>query len=764
MANLKKIFSARHDTTKKNFDIEGFVNELTNSSGVVGGSMAISGDLAKVSVEGFNDISMEQQHACQEIYSSLEEQLEAFGFEAFNNARGEDAARIAENQILAGTLANLGAADEVRYKKALRSMTSVPQSNDPNVITVQPMLDGPAGSMPVLSGSTGLENYNEKSQRDFRVISVAYNLTAARQDAFGEALYPTVVYSPTEGGVTQNLTYAAVMRDVFHEVTGALFDTREVNMVEAFRDPRVLEDASTRLIPIVDEQGKNASVFVDAADVAPYSIELERGGVVKTAPLKVGGSRFDLIGVSNRQQLVGQNLLDVTDTIDPALKLENIYVKTGGADAKVIKFKVERMPTAVFQPSLVSDTRIAQLNFSTEDLVVNADTKAVDGTVNAALEEIANRGWTLRLGVAVSGSVSLSKGDTWINATPVIVEKVFDAEGVALAKSEGDVAALLQALGDLTMIGYDLNARFTNTNRRERGQLVQTRTLQFRYPIPMHSPITLPMSTMDENGPGEVVKTLTVATNIRNSNNAVTRLLNYLAQLREVVSNGYDRPKFGAIEGALSALIRPTYRYAKLDLETAIDSIRSGDRYHDVSSTILNTIKSLLYPAIRDSNIEAAFQTVTGNADERPKFIIATDKEIANYLMTVGDDRALGATLKYDIVSTNNEDFDGKIVVVPTREKPVENDILNFGQFYYVPTIIADLPISRNGQVSREIAAVPFNLHVNNIPFAIEIDVTGLKEVMGKSVYNGLLGSDKGGVDAGTGTGGDAGGDDDTNP
>lgn len=749
MDNLKKLFSDRHDAIKGDFELSEFVASLESAGDVVGGPMTVSRELAaRVSTESFGDLDQESMHACRELYTSLEDTLERLGFESFNAKRGADASRIGENQILAATVANIAAGDEVRYKKALRGMTSAPASNNPNVVNFAPMTEGPHGHMPVLSEGAGLENYNEKSQRDFRVISVAYNLAASRQDAFGEAIYPTVVVNPTEGGVTQNLTYAAVLKDVFHEVTGALFDTREVNMVEAFRDPAVLEDASTKLVPVVDEKGTNADVFVDPGVVAPKSIELDRGGVVKTAPLKVG-HKFDLIGVSNRQQLIAGNLLDVSDTIDPAMRLKSLYVQTGGSTKKVVRFTVERMPTAVFQPSLTNDTRIAQLNFTTEDLVVNGTTKAVDGTTGAELDEIASREWTLRLSVGVSGSVSLSKGDTWINATPVVVEKVLDAEGQALDKSSGDVAALLQALGDLTVVGYDLDSRFTNTNRRERGQLVQTRTLQFRYPVPMHSPITLPMSTMDENGPGDVVKTLTVATNIRNSNNAVTRLLNYLSQLREVTTSGYDRPKFGAVEGALSALIRPTYRHASLDLREVIDSTRSGERWEDVCQAILNTVKSMLFPAYRDSNIEAAYQTVTGNADERPKFIIATDKEIAHYLMMKGDDRTLGAYLKYDIVSTNNERFDGKIVVIPTRENPVENDILNFGQFYYVPTIVADLPISRNGQVSREIAAVPFNLHVNNIPFAIEIDVTGLRDVMGTSVFLNKLGAEEGGADAG---------------
>lgn len=736
MSKLKTIFETRADTTRQNFDIGEFVDTLGRAGQTVDSPMAIDTKLAMVvSSESFDALSQEQTHGLRDVYSNMRDQLVQLGFESFNVRRGEDAHRVGDNQILAATLANLGAADEVRYKKALRGMTSVPQSNDPSVVVMSPTMAGPHGSMSVLTAGQGLENYNEKSQRDFRVISVAYNLAASRQDPFGEAIYPTVVINPTEGGITQNLTYAAVLKDVFHATTGALFDTREVNMVEAFRDPGVLEDESTHLLPIVADDSSNEDVFVDASDVPAIAVELPRGGSVETAPLRIA-HKFDLIGVSNRQQLLAGNLLDITDTIDPALRLKNLYVKVAG---QVVRFKVERMPTAVFQPSLVNDTRIANLNFNTEDLVIAADVSTVDGSISAELQEVIDRNWTLRLSVGVSGSVSLSKGNTWVTATPVVIERVIDEDGQVLDQSGGTVAPVLSDLGDLVVIGYDLDARFTNTNRRERGQLVQTRTLQFRYPVPMHSPITLPMSTMDESGPGDVVKTLTVATNIRNSNNAVTRLLNYLAQLKEVVGHGYDRPKFGAVEGALSAMIRPTYRYADLDLETALDSIRSSDRWADVCSVILDRIKSLLFPAYRDSNIEAAYQTITGNADERPKFIIATDKEIAHYLMRQGDDRTLGAYLKYDIVSTNNEKFDGKIVVIPTRENPVENDILNFGQFYYVPTIVADLPISRNGQVSREIAAVPFNLHVNNIPFAIEIDVRGLKEVMGESVYNSII-------------------------
>jgi len=638
--------------------------------------------------------------------------------------------------ITAATMGLIGASQESAYKKQLLALRNPGVANGEIMIT--PNLAGPAGTIATLGANVSIENYNEKSQRDFRVITAGYNLEAARQDLFGETLYPTTVVNAAEGGIVQVLPYVAIMKDVFHKVTGQRWETQEVNLVEAYRDPSILNDASTALIPVVEANGLNADAFVDPKLVAPVPLLTEQGDSLMTAPLKIG-KKFDIIGLSNRNQLIAGNLMDMTDTIDPAANLKAIYVQVGEG-GPIVRFLTSRLATATFQPKLIGDTRNASLDFETDDLSLTEGTVAIDQSKPAFIDELASRKWAIRLSVKVNGTVSLSKGDTWITAAPVSVNRVYDVETRAdLDPTVGDVKTLVDSLGDLNVIGYELDARFTNTNRRQRGHLLQTRALQFRYPIPMHAPITLLLSTLDEQGPGEVVKALTVTTNVRNSANAVTRLLNYVAQLKEVVGAGYDRPKFGAVEGALSAMMRPVYRHATLDLPKAVDTIRSGDRWNDVCSAILNTARALLFPAYRDSNIQAVFQTITGNVDERPKFIFATDMEIANYLMSSGDNRTLGAFLKYDIVATNNEAFDGKLIIVPTRENPVENDILNFGQFYYVSTLVADLPISRHGQVSREIAAIPFNLHVNNIPFAIEIDVIGLNEVMTKSLYNSVI-------------------------
>ena len=731
MSKLKSAFVSKPTLGAGSFDIVAATNAVDSEVSLDPAAGSFS-----VGLEHFDNPTAEHQADFRSVYEALERSLggEGVGFESFVDNNRPDSARVSENALFAAALANVGYGNELSYRRACQKMTSVPASDDPTIIAVKPSFDGPFGSIGATTVAT--ENYNEKSQRDFRVVSAMYNLSAARQDPFAEAAYPTVVVNPTEGGVTQNVTYIAVMQDKYHETTGALLDNDEVNMVEAYRDPSILEDKSNLLYPVVAKDDSNKHLF--STLVTPSMVEDDHGIQLDTAPLKVNQGTFNLIGVSNFALLKQSNLLDISDTIDTAMRLKYVYLKA--SDTQAIRFMTERLPSAVFVPALVGDTRKANLNFSSQDLLLKADTTTVDKTAHPALAEIASRGWTVHLAVSVSGSVSLSRGETDLMASAARVSRVISATGEKLSLNDPAVKSVVDALGGLEVDSVVLDARFTNTNRRKRGQLIQTRTYQFRYPIPMLSPITCPMSTMDEGGPGEVVKALTVGVNIRNSANAVTRMLNYVAQLRDVTTAGLNKPSFERIEGALSIMMRPTYRYQALHLPDAIDTIRSKDRWEDTCSTILNTVRSMLYPAYRDSNIEAAFRTVTGNADEKPKFIILTDQEIGHYLMTKGDPRALGAYFDFEVVTTNNINFDGKLLVIPTRKTAKEDDILNWGQFYYVPTIIADLPIARNGQISREIAAIPFNLHINNIPFALELDITGLKDVMGTSNFTSKVG------------------------
>lgn len=737
MENIKQIF-AKRGSVGVAFTVQGLVKALDANIEAAGSTLRINADMAeRVSQEEFGAADVGDK--IESVYEALGRELGTLSFEAFNAERKGDAARISENMQVAATIGLFGASNEGAYKRALLASTRAISSSDKNIIVAKGNMVGASGTIPAFGEGVSLENYNEKSSRDFRVVTAAYNLSSSRQDAFSEAIYRTTLVNAQEGGAVQIVPYVALLKDVYHKTTGAKFDTKEVNVVDAYRDPSILDQESTMLIPAV--AAGNAAHFVAPADVAVVAKTDERGGSYNTAPLKFG-AKFDLIGISNHNALVGSGVLDLSDTIDPAGSMKNLYIKAvgnGTEPGQVIKFKTDKLPSATFVPKLVGDTRNIAVSFETEKLKIVGGTRGVAGGTLEAITELDAAKWTVLLSIKVDGTISVSRGQCQFISGPVTIEGIRDEDGATIDHTTGAGATLVAKFGALTAIGYDLDARFTNTNKRKRGQLIQTRAVQFRYPIWMHSPVTLPLSVMDEQGPGEVARALTVVTDIRNSANAATAALNYVAQLKEVVGDSSAVAEFGDVEGALSIMMRPTYRYFNLDLTGRLDTIRSGDRWTDVTEAILNTIKGLLFPAYRDSNIESVFQVVSGNIDEKPKFLICTDREIANYLQQVGDNRTLGAYLKYDVVATNNKKFDGKILVIPTRENPGENDVLSWGQFFFVPTIVGDMPIARDGQTSREITAVPFNRHVNNIPFAIEIDVVGLREVMSSSMYNAIL-------------------------
>lgn len=732
MSSIKSLIPSLNKAHER-FSMEGFVQELQRQKHSGTGLMTKTFDLAAGN-EDFSDPSV--QNDLNMVFGELESSLESLHFADMVGQVGKtdlSPSDVAENDRIKSNMktatgfisAILMNGSVESYMQQQRNCTKAQAREGERV--AQSQLDGPAGYIPVGS----LENYDEKPTTGFNVITIAYNLSAARQDAFGERLYPTLVVAPTEGGISQKMSFTVRIKDVPHKSGATDYDLNDVNLVDGFRDPEVLEDTVTRAIPVYDDK-TNANLFVASTLVAPTTLK-DDYGTYRTAPLKAG-QRIDLIGNSNRERWLNAGQMDVSDTLDPNAGLSAIYVKVGD---KVLRLVVDRLPNSRFQAVREGDSRSMYLAFTSRAPIVTKKTTAVDGTTIPALAAMADGDYAF-LSLDINGNLNLRTGSTGGISGTVSLHSVFDKNGAELPTDTGTASDVAKAFATAEVVGYDPDLRFTNKNRRERGQIIQTRTLTLRHAIPMGAPITNIGSTLEEANETAIVSGLTAATNVRNSNNAVSTLLNYAAMLSRVTANNANRrinPE--EIEGIMAVNMNPTYRYVKLDLRTAIDSIRGKDRLDDIGATILNTIRSEVFPAIRDANILPAFQLITGNPDEKPLLVIATDNEICNYLMISGDVRTMGANLKYEIVSTQNKLMDGKIICVLTRENPTEGDVLNFGQFLYVPSLVGRLPISRNGQVSREIAVAPFNKHINNIPFVIEIDVVGLKETAANGAATG---------------------------
>jgi hypothetical protein len=587
-----------------------------------------------------------------------------------------------------------------------------------------------------------LEAYDEKENKNAVVYSVAYNLQAARQDEFGEAFFPTVVVTPDQVGYTVSIRLIEVYNEPKRPISGAPsqnFGRR--NIVQAVIDPTILRNDQTKIVPVYRTESEG--YFVTNAQVAPYAVQLTDNTQITTAPLAVG-QKFSLLGLSQTEALLETGILDITDAIDTQLALDAVYVQFTGTvggtpTTEVVKFNTRQLPLAVFNYAPQNVYRQMNLQFKTETLLINANTTLADGGASQLLAPLVSGNYEARFGFSMFGSVNLELGDTEINTSSVGLTSIKNSSDVALGLGSGTGATLAAIFTGATVIGYDLDARRTNSNRRQRGQLLNTNFYNQIYTVPLLAPITIPrpMQVGDANDSSDLAALIT-ATRIRTSNAAVDELLRIQDLLAETTSalNTTATPNSAAdtpeILGVSRFIVQPAYIEKNLEIDSSTDSLSAHQRAADIQATLVNCLRDIAYTLYVQSGYKAASDALAGGVGPVPTVIIGTDPYIARYLMVTGDLRTLGGQFDVKIVSTLNERMAGKIVMSfgdESSAKAGTPNPLHFGNMAWKPEVTVVLPMIRNGAQSKELTVQPSFLHICNLPVLGVINVSGISAI-----------------------------------
>jgi hypothetical protein len=579
--------------------------------------------------------------------------------------------------------------------------------------------------------SQALEAYDEKENKNAVIYSVAYNLQAARQDEFGEAFFPTVVVTPDQVGFTVSIRLIQVYNEVRRQVTGAVDKFQKRNIIQAVIDPTILRNDQTKIVPV--HRAESAANFVAAGTLAPRTVLLE-GESITTSALAVG-KKFSLLGISQTEALLETGLQDSTDSIDTAVALEAIYVLIGD---NVVKFNTLRLPLATFTYSVQGNYRLMNLAFTTDSLLVDKDTKDVAGAALAELAALTAAEAEVRLSVSLSGSVNLELADTTVFASDMTVFSVTDNGGASLDPLTGAGKALADLFIGAKVIGYDLDARRTNVNRRQRGQLLDTTFYNQVYAVPLRSPITVPrpLTIGDANDSSDLAALIT-ATHIRTSNAAVEELLRVQDVLAEFVGKTTNDGETPEILGVARFLVKPFFEYGLVKVDEVVDSLKSHERAADIQAVLVNKLRDMAYRMYRDSGYKAAADALAGGMSQVPTVIIGTDPVLSRYLTVTGDLRTLGNDFNVKIVSTLNKRMTGKIVMsfgeFGAGKDGVPNP-MHFGNMAWKPELTLVLPLHRNGANSKELTVQPSFLHVTNLPIMAALDVTGIEDIVASKV------------------------------
>lgn len=581
------------------------------------------------------------------------------------------------------------------------------------------------------------EAYDEKENRDVVVYSMAYNMQASRQSDFGEAFFPTITVSPSNVGYSISIRLINVFNgDLKRDISGAVNDFGRRNIIRAAIDASILRNDSTRIVPV--HRAETAANFVANGDVTPTNVVVGRETVL-TAPLKTGAS-FSLIGIASTPALIANGLTDTSDAVDTAPELKAVYVKlTSGADSDVFRIDVSAFATNNFVGAVQGQHRLMNLNFDTRDVMFNANTKRADGSNPVVLANIATQDVIVYLGLRMSGSIDLQTATTAVYGNSVYVVAVKDAAGQTLSLTGAGVGKDIAdafAAATTQIIGYDLTAYRTNSNLRQRGDQLDTMYWRQQYSVPLLSPISVARPVVsDGQTDTSDLGALITTTQIRASNAAVTKLLATATVLSQFVDNRDKDGEPPALLGVGRFLVRPTYFGETLNVADSVDSRTSHERAKDIQAVVVNKLRDVVYRMYVESGFKAAADAMNGGNSKPPTVIIGTDQELARYLQVDGDLRTIGPDFDVKVVHTVDSRMKGKIAVAfGYFNDGGSPDPLHFGNMIWKPELTTVLPISRNGQTSKELTVMPSFVHIVNCPVLSLVTVTGIQDVIASKV------------------------------
>ena len=606
----------------------------------------------------------------------------------------------------------------------------------------------PANSIIVNSDAPGsysernvsLEAYDERENRNAQQNSIVYNMLSSRQDQFGETLFPTIICSPNEVGVTIAMKLFYVFNDFKRSANGTLANYNRKNLVRAYADTQILKNELTRVVPVLRNGGSDANTdkFVPAADVTPWTDPLGMGLEVLTAPLRVDTS-IDLIGISQTNELLQSGIMGPTDALDTYLKLEKLYVALDdGTDRDVFVVNIGDLPQSVFTYATQGNSRRMTVNIDTDSVVLNKKTTQVGtGADLKILTELKTN--SIRAQLNISGNVSLDKGACSVNRGQLALVAMRDVAGQLVTGAAFDTLAL--KLSECQIIGYTLTAYRANSNLRQRGQLVDTQTEYRVIPVNYRSPVSILAPTArDSSEDTAAIQTLVTLTGVRVSNEAVFALKRVEAMLsgyEGVADASGTLPEMNAIG---HYLVKPTFFAPPvIDLAGTMDSLKSHERLKDMRAALVEKIRYYANEMHRTSEYAAAMAVMTGNTGNKPTVIVATDPVIHNYLTADGDLRTLGESFEVVIVSTLAHEIKGKIYLtfgVFDQSRNTAINPLNSGNMLYTPELVLNLPITRDGQVSKELTVTPRFSHIWNLPVMTVLTVTGIPTSTDKITVN----------------------------
>lgn len=656
-----------------------------------------------------------------ENYDVIEAEVEEVAGTALHKIQLEDEDELVQGAtqalVKAGTLAGYASAESLTIReKMLSQYQNI--SKDAIVST---------GGIPRefdfdLTG----ENFSSVSPNEVASVHFDANLKLGRQNAFAEAIFPTLVQPVGTVIYEVTLTVTAAIRPFLRD--GSKVKDRWTPLTYDINDIEgIFNTNGNRVYPVVGIKDE-FDAYLDT-DVKSEVKDPVSGQNIETAPILVN-QRVPLLDISQSAAELAGGVADDKTTLAPGAKIESIHIDVNG---ERYALDATGLRDAIFYGTPNGDDLMdLQLLSDNEMSIKLSELLQEDGT--AGTEFDGSDGITYVYDTRLSGSGSTVEKELVVDVNEFKLIKMVRADGTEVVDTDPDYADLKDIGDKITkeaVISVTLEAYITNEDMRRNGLEITSSIKAEKHVLKPFTAITvvtpakgLAGKYSDRQLIDSMAEIVTPIINV----DAVATLLSAAKVAAAMTGNGTFATKFKS--GIASHVIKPTYIKEDLDLTNAVNNWASSQKDDDIAGTIISTMKNVLARLNTQSNLADYRELVMGRPND---FIVAVGSNVAAFLPK---------TIKIEdynlkVVSSRFKQMQNKVFLIPGNlqsDRNTRHDYTSFGAFVMTPILLGESPV--DGKVKYTAHPVGKHIVTNYVIGEINISGLSLDGVLGKQVYD----------------------------
>lgn len=494
---------------------------------------------------------------------------------------------------------------------------------------------------------------------DMAVPDMKVAITVAIMD-FHVRLIPRVM--PTRSTTQPNVSYTKEWLEVY-DLTGNTKDSQR--LVDLYADPSFARN-----------ELKKIEINMANPDAEKFAVD----GILKFGP------KANILELSTREDKYGYSHINRTDLIADNVQIEFVRVELSVTGGSTEYFDCE-VP--------ISKNRLTRMVNANDSAMRNADIKfrtylrkgamTSNGSVSGILSNLGdNEAVVLDFNVKPSISLKWGIADCLADVSISVRHDVDNAQLSAFANS-------LMTVGKVSLIGYQLDARFSEENLRKTSIAVMTHRVPFSFDIPIGRNYVFDYAIGQVNAE-ENATNLTKVIGLGQDKVAlelgIRTIEDVYDRIRAVSPNPVDRPEYVGTNYVAGDKVRPSIFIGDLDL-TKLETLRDADRAGDIKQKAISMLTAATSRILQESFLQqqlggsttATFKGITsieilGNVIGMPHIHDHMSKDDGR---NVGDGveyvLVLPNGVKIEFVTSTFDSMRDKIVMWPTIPNNTESEL-----------------------------------------------------------------------------------------